>query len=165
MFKRAKAIWLEGKEKEKNIQAKFVASFGGLKNPILIITGATFYRIYLNGRIIHYGPAPAAYGYARVDAVELKGLQEESNTIIIEAAGYNCYSYAAIKQTSFVQAEILDGEEVICATGFDFKGYYVPARSQKTLRYSIILHPIKTKVKIICKLQLMIKRRFVKQAF
>ncbi|MBR4933106.1 MAG: hypothetical protein IKZ03_01490, partial [Clostridia bacterium] len=122
MFKKALPIWLRGLEKEKNIQAKFIARFKCGDTPVLKITGATFYRVFLNGKIVHYGPSPAARGHARVDVVKLCAVSGEENELTVEAAGYNCFSYAAIKQTSYIIAEICDGERVIASTGHNFKG-------------------------------------------
>ncbi|MBR6808376.1 MAG: hypothetical protein IKM46_08365 [Clostridia bacterium] len=140
MFKKALPIWLRGLENEKNIQAKFVARFKGGKNTVLKITGATFYKISLNDKIVHYGPSPAARGYARVDMVMLDTVPNGEYTLTVEAAGYNCYSYASVKQTSYVIAEICDSEQVIAWTGHDFKGYRVNSREQKVLRYSFQRH-------------------------
>ena len=140
MFTKALPVWLIGKEKEKNIQAKFVANFIGKKNTKLKITGATYYKVFLNGKLIHYGPSPTARGYARVDVLNLNAVESGNNTIIIEAAGYNCSSYAAVKQISFIQAEVFCDDQCMAATGFDFDGYYVPSRIQNTLRYSFQRH-------------------------
>ncbi len=136
MFTKALPIWLAGKEKEKNVQAKFVSDFIGKENTKLKITGATYYKVFLNGKLIHYGPSPTSRGYARVDIVSLDAAIKGNNTIIIEAAGYNCFSYAAVKQTSFIQAEVFCDNQCIVATGFDFDGYYVPSRIKNTMRYS-----------------------------
>lgn len=140
MFKKALPIWLENKEKEKNIQAKFEADFIGEECTILKITGATFYKVFLNGNLIHYGPSPTAGGYARVDVIKLDVNSGEKNTILVEAAGYNCYTYAAVKQISYIQAEILCHDKCIAATGYDFTGYFVASKVQKTMRYSFQRH-------------------------
>ncbi len=140
MFTKAKPVWIDGKEHEKNIQAKFTAEFTAKQGAVLKITGATFFKVFLNGNLIHYGPSPTAGGYARIDIVSLDGVLDGVNTLVVEAAGYNCFSYAAVKQTSFVQAEVICGDECLCATGYDFKGYLVSSREQKVLRYSFQRH-------------------------
>ncbi|MBR5506132.1 MAG: hypothetical protein IKV73_07505 [Clostridia bacterium] len=139
MFAKALPIWLDGKEKEMNIQARFVASFLGVDDCVLKITGSTFYRVFLNGKLIHYGPAPVAHGCARVDEVCLEDCLGK-NELVVEAAGYNCFSYACVKQPSFIQAEIICGGKCVCATGFDFEGCLVAAREQKVIRYSFQRH-------------------------
>ena len=140
MFLKALPIWIDGKENEMNIEVKFKTKFIGKEDTVLNITGATIYKVFLNGELIHYGPAHTAKGYVRVDRVKLNTLIGEENEIVIEAAGYNSFSYVAIKQTSFIRAEILSGGEVVAATGYDFKGYLVESRRQKTLRYSFQRH-------------------------
>ncbi len=139
MFEKALPVWLKDKEKEKNIQAKFIANFRGNGNAVLKIAGATFYKVFLNGKLIHYGPSPTALGYARVDAIKLD-CKNGNNELVIEGAGYNCFSYACVKQTSFIRAEVICDDECVAATGFDFEGYLVPSRIQKALRYSIQRH-------------------------
>ncbi len=140
MFIKAKPVWIDGKELEKNIQAKFTAEFTAEKDAVLKITGATFFKVFLNGKLIHYGPSPTARGYARIDVVKLENLVSGTNTITVEAAGYNCYCFAAIKQTSFIQAEVVCGDTCVAATGFDFKGFLVASRKQKVMRYSYQRH-------------------------
>ena len=103
MFAKALPIWLAGKEKEMNIQAKFVANFIGKENIKLKITGATYYKVFLNGKLIHYGPSPTARSYARVDIVNLDAVEKGNNVIMIEAVGYNCFSYATDRQALFKQ--------------------------------------------------------------
>ncbi len=140
MFTKALPIWLKNKEKEKNIQAKFKAEFIGGEGTVLKIAGATWYKVFLNGKLIHYGPSQTAGGYFRVDAVGLDVKVGEKNTVLIEAAGYNCRAYAAVRSVSFVQAEVLCSGNPVVATGFDFEGFCVPSRIQKTLRYSFQRH-------------------------
>ncbi len=131
----AKKIWLKGLSKETNIQARFIADVVPARDTTLYITGATFYKVYWGGELIHYGPSPTATGYARVDVVKLARL-DRTSPLVIEAAGYNVNSYAAVKQESFVAAEIWQDGEPVSVTGRDFKAYRVNARRQKTSRYS-----------------------------
>ena len=71
MFKLAKRIWLKGLTTEMNIQARFVAKLEIPESAELRLTGATFYKVYLDGELIHHGPAPTATGFARVDVIKL----------------------------------------------------------------------------------------------
>ena len=134
-FQKALPIWLKGKECEMNVQARFTADFAGADGMNLKLTGASFYKVLLNGKLIHYGPAPTARGYARVDVIALD-CAEGSNHLEIEAAGYYCYNFECVRQPSFLQAEVVCGDEVIAATGYDFAAYRVNSRLQKTVRYS-----------------------------
>jgi len=92
MFQKAKPIWLKDLAYEMNIQARFAATFAAEGSVLLKLTGASFYKVLLNGRLIHYGPAPTAKGYARVDEIALAA-EAGSNRLEIEAASYNCYNF------------------------------------------------------------------------
>ncbi len=135
MLKSAKRIWLKGLSKEMNIQARFVCELNIPENAKLYVTGATFYKVYVDGVLVHHGPAPTATGYARVDVIDLPKGQGVS-TVTVEVAGYASNSYATVNQASFLAAEILAGDEVLAYTGRDFTAYRVASREQKTLRYS-----------------------------
>ena len=138
-FIKAKPIWLEGFEKEMNVQAGFKAKL--VKEPDksyqLKIAVAYVYRLYINGEFVCYGPARAAHGYARVDRVDITDrLSDGENVIAIETVGYNVNAYYLINQTSFVCCEIESDGEVISATGYDFNGLRLYERVQKCPRYS-----------------------------
>ena len=138
-FKKAKPVWPEGLEREKNLHTEFRAEFKASKNQLveLCVTGATIYRVMLNGRFVHHGPARGPHGFFRVDNLDLSGLVEKgSNLLSIEVAGYNCNSFAYTNQPSFCQAEILISGEVVAATGAKgFSGAILPMRIQKVVRY------------------------------
>lgn len=135
MFRTAKRIWLDGLSKEMNVQARFTANITVPKGARLFLTGATFYKVYFDGELIHHGPAPTATGYARVDVIDLprKG---GVTALSVEVAGYASNSYAAVNQESYLIAEVRAGDDVIAYTGRDFKAYRVNSRVRKTLRYS-----------------------------
>ena len=137
MFTKAKAIWLKNLEKEMNIQALYTASFDKKDNVVLKITGATAYRVYINGNLVHYGPARTAGGYARIDVVPICScILKDKNDVRIEAVNYYCNAFSFVCQTAFLQAELVSGDEVLAATGYDFNAYRVNSRLQKVMRYS-----------------------------
>jgi len=138
-FKKAKPVWPEGLERERNIHAEFRAAFKASKNQsvALCVTGATLFRVVLNGRFVHHGPARGPHGFFRVDRLDLSKIAEDGlNLLSIEVAGYNCNSFAYTNQPSFCQAELLIDDEVVAATGAEgFSGAVLPARIQKVERY------------------------------
>ena len=136
MFTKAKRIWLRGLTEEMNVQARFVAKLPKAADAKLYMTGATFYKVYLDGKIIHHGPAPTATGYARIDVIDLPALSVKGVTLSVEVAGYACNSYATVKQKSYLIAEVRSGDDVIAATGADFEAFRVLAREQKCIKYS-----------------------------
>src|SRR5690554_510614 len=110
MFLKAKPVWLNGLQGKMNVQGIFSAKFQVEKrNDVnLIITGATLYRIKINGDFVGYGPARAPHGYAIVDTIDISDyLLQGNNLVELEVAGYNCGSYYGTKQLSFICAEII----------------------------------------------------------
>jgi alpha-L-rhamnosidase len=50
------------------------------------ITGDTFYRLWIDGRLVMHGPARSSRGKATVDPVDVEGyLEPGKNTLMIEA--------------------------------------------------------------------------------
>lgn len=140
MFLNAKPVWPAGLEKEKNIHAGFRTVFDGTgaQTVWLKLTGATIYRVFLNGEFVQHGPARGPHGFYRVDELDLsKRTVAEDNLLAIEVAGYNCNSFAYLNQISFLQAELLVNGAVVAATGTaGFQALRLPDRIQKVERYS-----------------------------
>ena len=142
-FKFAKPVWPEGRENEKNVQAGFNASFVAPPGrPVrMLATGASLYRVYLNGVFLAHGPARGPHGHYRVDEWDLTDkLKAGTNVVAFEVAGYNANSYYLLDQPSFLQAELLAGDDVLVATdtagGRSFRVQVLPERVQKVQRYS-----------------------------
>ena len=121
MSKSAKPIWLKNRHKTKNLQVGFRCNFNAVrgKNYILNITGATFYKIYLNGEFIGCGPARAPHGYIRTDELRFN-VKDGLNRLAVEVAGYNCPSFYTLKIESFLYAEVTYDNVPIAYTGKDF---------------------------------------------
>ena len=123
IFEKAMPVWIKNRRETVNYQAGFRCDFyaeAGEKYT-LKITGASLYRIFLNGEFIGYGPARAGDGFMRCDEIMLdvkKGL----NRLAVEVAGYNCSSFYVLKRKSFLCAELCRNGEVAAYTGRDFKG-------------------------------------------
>ncbi len=142
-FKSAKPIWPATLETEKNMLVGFRATFDRPKDNqvVLKLTASTLYRVYLNGEFIGHGPARAAHGYYRVDQWNLSKRLKDKNILAIEVAGYNVNSYYLLDQPSFLQAEVLSGENVIASTSPQYAGkrfgvVILNHRVQKVQRYS-----------------------------
>lgn len=141
-FKRAIPVWLRGRALEMNVQAGFVLQFdvdGSDGSCHLHLTGSSLYRVSVNGRFAHYGPARAGHGCCRVDRIELaEYVNAGGNWLTIEAAGYNCNSFYTLNQPSFVQAELYVNGMARYATGErgDFTGFALPIRIRQAMRYS-----------------------------
>lgn len=136
-FIKAFPIWETGKESEMNLRLQFKAVVGKLKNSFIKIATSGMYQLWINGEFVCYGPARAGKGHFRMDQINIQDkLYRDNNVIIIEVVGYNVNSYAIQNQDSFLQAEIVDGSEVVAFTGKDFTARKNPYYYQKTPRYS-----------------------------
>jgi alpha-L-rhamnosidase len=141
LMKKALPVWADGREREMNLTLCFQGVFEAKesKETGLKITGSTLYRVFLNGEFLGYGPARAAHGWFRVDEYDLtQKVRPGKNLLAVEVAGYNSNSYYTLDQPSFLQAEIVSGEQVLLATGQDsgFRAFEPGERLQKTERYS-----------------------------
>lgn len=135
-FRQALPVWLNGEEKEMNICCEFVFKADYIEKPALNITGATFYQIFTDGELIHFGPARKALGYTAVDEIKFEKPLKDTE-IVIRAIGYNCGSFNGVNIPSFIQAEVYDGESIVAATGRSgFKYYKTHSHLQKVARYS-----------------------------
>ena len=123
IFEKAVPIWVKNRRETVNYQAGFRCDFyaEAKEKYTLKITGASLYRIFINGEFIGYGPARAGDGYMRCDEITLDA-REGLNKLAIEVAGYNCSSFYVLKMKSFICAELCKDGEVIAYTGRDFKG-------------------------------------------
>ena len=142
LFREAAAVWPTGREREMNLSVGFRAVFRttGKERVWLRVTGSSFYRAFVNGEFVGYGPARAGHGAYRVDEWEITGeISAGRNVAAIELAGYNVNGYALLDQASFVQAEVVQGGKVLAATGRargGFKAYVLGEKAQRVERYS-----------------------------
>ncbi len=138
MFKVAKPVFLKDLNKEMNITAFFAANFEcNGKDVVLEITGATYYRITVNGEFAGYGPARAPKGFTRMDTIDItRHTSWGLNQIVVEVASYNCDNFACVNVPGFLQAEITAEGKPVAATGYNFVGFADVERVQKVMRYS-----------------------------
>ncbi len=157
-FKSALPIWADSRDKEMNVSVELTYSAKDLKNATLTLAGATFYQVYLGEKLLHFGPAKKAIGYAGVDTLPLPEVSE--GTIYIRVAGYYCPCYNGVVTSSFVQAEIEQNGEILAATGHGgFECRIYTPKLQKVMRYSyqrqfsecydLFRHPIKTRFAVV----------------
>jgi alpha-L-rhamnosidase len=142
LFIQAKPVWAEGREREKNLTLGFKTVFDKmLQGSVrLKVAASSIYRIFVNGKFGGCGPARGPHDYYRMDEWDLSGLLEDfRNILAIEVVGYNVNSFYLLDQPSFLQAELMGGEEVIAATGLEVKSFQalqLKGRIQKVQRYS-----------------------------
>ena len=138
MFKLAKPIFLKDLNKEMNITAFFAANFDcSGEDAKLFITGASQYRITVNGEFVGCGPARAPHGFTRIDEIDIsKHVSWGLNQIVIELASYNCAHFNYVNNPGFLQAEIIADNKIVAATGHNFAGFADVERVQKVMRIS-----------------------------
>ncbi len=143
-FLAGKPVWPATREKERNVFVGFRALVE-MKEPAevtLRLTGASLYRVSVNGQFVGHGPARGPHGWFRIDELNLTpALQIGTNVVAIEVAGYNATSYYLLDQPSFLQAEIVVDGRVLAATGSDqssgrFEAAIIEQRLQKVQRFS-----------------------------
>ena len=138
-FRSARPVWPKGEERTANASVRFVASFDAPSESKVVLraTGASLYRIRLNGAFAGYGPARGPVGFFRVDEWPL-AVKAGRNEVELEMAGYCCESYYFPEQPSFLQAEVVSADGcVLAATGE--KGAFAAFatdRVRKAPRYS-----------------------------
>lgn len=141
IFHESRPVWAEGLEREINITCGFCtkAERKAGKQYLIKLAASSFYRLFLNGKFVYYGPARCAHGYYRVDEIDLtEQLRNGDNDLAIEVVGYNLNSFYSLDQPSFLQAELFEDGKTIAATGDnnDFTGFVLKQRRRKMQRFS-----------------------------
>lgn len=139
IFKNARAVWISGKLKEMNTLATFRTVLTAKGKAELCVTAAFYYRAFLDGRFLGYGPARAARGYARVDRIPLE-LDGGEHELVIEAEGFGCESLSVVKEPSYCMAEVFVNGESIAWTGRDFEIFEPKYHVREVVRYSVQRH-------------------------
>jgi hypothetical protein len=118
-FLEARPCWAARRQTEQNLTLALhkMVTLEEVESARFHITGASNFRLFLNGEFLGFGPSIAAHGYFRVDEYDLTGhLQKGENILAIEATGYNVPNYYIPNQSSFIQAELVVNGKVRAAT-------------------------------------------------
>ncbi len=133
-FERALPVWKEGKERELNSLWLFSVTIPTSGKGVLRITANSFYKAYVNGKFLAFGPARAAHGYYRVDELPLD--VKTGDILVVEVAGYNCRSFYSLNTPAFLQAEVVVEGKTVAWTGRDFLCRRWEERLRKVSRFS-----------------------------
>ncbi len=140
VFREAKPVWGEGLQQEWTITLGFYTKVKK-ETAVLRVATAGFYRVFVNGEFVYYGPVRCAHGHYRVDEVALTPyLTAQENHIAIETVNYYVDSFGAIKQDGFIQMELECDGAVIAATDAPAQGftaYTLNQRVRNVQRYSV----------------------------
>ena len=121
-----KPVWPVGMEREQNFDVGFraVVEVPAGASVTLRIAASSNYRVFVNGVFRCNGPSRAASGFYRVSAWLLDLLLRPGrNVIAIEVVGYNIDSSYVPNGPSFLQAEIMQGDQALAATGSADRGF------------------------------------------
>ena len=134
-FKKALPIFSKEYIDKINISLLFIEDFPKYDDLTLTIAGEIEFQIFLNGKLIGYGPARGAHNYHRVDEYKLDNLKE-NNRLVIILASYLANTFDRVNEPAFIQYEIKNNQDIICFSNLNTKSYLYEARYQKVTRFS-----------------------------
>ncbi len=145
MFQKAVPVWIPFRDREDalNSQLLFRARVSSVRGGTLALAAVDFYRLWVNGRFVGFGPARTAKNCARVDRYDLTPYANDldlPDEILIEAAGYGCCALSTARQEPFLTAELTVAGEPVLYTGRDFACYRNARRVKRVERYSVQRH-------------------------
>ena len=120
---------------EKNVSILFKVDFLKDENITLTMAGEIEYQVFLNGKLINYGPAKAAHNYHRVDYLRLNHL-EDKNRLVIILASYRVNTFDRINQPPFVRFELKGSKGLIAVSNLNTETYLYETRLKKVSRLS-----------------------------
>ena len=125
-----KFVWAGEREKQNN-RLSFELK---LEKDVdtLVLYGADFYRVYLDGKFVSYGPERTSAGYARKRVLDIKG----AKYLCIDLSSYGIPTYSNDYQLPYLGAEILSGKDVVY-TALDFEARRYECVQDSKLRYSV----------------------------
>lgn len=130
-----RAFWGENCYR-RNVELCFVKKIEKSKEVRLKMIAKDLYNVYVNGKFVHYGPARAAKGYARVDELVLDGyLTKAENEICVYVQSNFAASLCFALEKPLFGAELYVGD-VLVADGGDFTCYEMIDKLSKTERMS-----------------------------
>ncbi|MDD6800287.1 MAG: hypothetical protein PUE85_07735 [Firmicutes bacterium] len=140
-FSDAKMIFPSGRRTDDHVFAGFYAQlvYNGQSRAVMQISASSYYKLYINGEFISYGPARSAHEYARVDVIEIeKHLRKGQNHIAAEVIGYcGKINLADTGEAAFFIAQIdIDGVPALCTGDGSWKSYLLPQKELNHISFS-----------------------------
>lgn len=124
------ALWGENLASKPNLTLGFSLSFPKHTSFYLKLSAQTVFQVFVDGKLVAFGPNRTALGYARYSELDLAGQH-----LVIKVHSHLINSYAYIKQPPFFAAEVKT-EEGKQYNSHDFRCYLLHDRVQKVPRYS-----------------------------
>lgn len=120
---------------EKNISVLFKVDFLRDENVTLTLAGEIEYQVFLNGKLINYGPARGAHNYHRVDFLRLTHI-EDRNRLVIILASYRVNTFDRVNEPPFVRFELNGSKGLIAASNLKTEAFLYETRCKKVVRLS-----------------------------
>ncbi len=128
-------VWAKDLRTEMNVTLAFVWKAGTAHADAMFeLCAAQAYRLWLNNKVIGYGPARTAHGCARKDTYALGDLAA-GDCVVAEVCAYNVRCLSVAGKHPFFGATVVSGGRAV-AESADFACYRLTDRKQKVLRYS-----------------------------
>ena len=118
-----------------NVSFLFKIDFEKEENMSFLLAGEIEYQVFLNGKLIHYGPAKSAHNYHRIDKIPLTHIQEHNRLVII-LASYRAYNFDRVNMPPFIRYELKTKNRIIASSNLDSEAYLYEPRYQKVVRLS-----------------------------
>ena len=129
-----KAIWAKEGRAIQNRTLAFVYEYKGENADILVkLAASNVFRMFLNGRLVGYGPRRSAHGYSNINNYHF--LLSAGERFVIEVAGYCINSFYIVDELPFFACELYNGDELI-ADAASFQCYEVNDRLRRIQRFS-----------------------------
>lgn len=137
-FKKAVPVYTSLYEKEMNKTVLFECFLPSGKDTKIHITAQNSYQLFINGKLVHAGPARAGHGFFRVDRISIeKHLTYKENRVCVLVCAYHCDNFYLINQQAFLCAEFTSDGVCFGETGSDFwKAYLYSQKEQRVQRYA-----------------------------
>jgi len=143
LFGQARPVWAVDRDMEMNLILGFRGVFEHTaegSHGTLKVACSMFYRAWVNGAFVGYGPARAGHGWFRVDEWDISAfLRPGRNVVAVEVNSPAVNGFGVMDQPGFLQAEVVCDGKVVLATGDDRSGFVarqVTERVQRVQRYS-----------------------------
>ncbi len=140
MIELADKIFPRGHSGDTQVFAGFYTTLdcpAGTESAVMELTARSFYKLYINGEFVSYGPARAAHEHARADTLDiLPYLAVGRNHIAVEVIGYSKMNLEITSEAAFLAAAAaLDGRCVL-RTGPAWKCFLLTKKIPSDTEYA-----------------------------
>ncbi|MFM1852215.1 MAG: hypothetical protein RIS54_1899 [Verrucomicrobiota bacterium] len=135
-FAQAQPVWPRGLAGQMNTWVSFHArvALEGKSRAVLLLAGATMYRLWVNGALVAHGPARTGHRHARVDEWPLTATKDGALELVIEVSDYGVPNFAATHEPAFFCAELRVGRKVVAHTATRGGGFTAERREERVQR-------------------------------